>query len=709
MTRPAARPSRYGATLLALTLLCTGVLGMLAGCAASGPASPRTEAPLVAADGSPVLATWTTDTLSLVEYEHAWANSEGLVAPEEQRESHEDSLRNRRTDFLQRYVNFRLKVLAARQAGYDADSAYRAEVEAYRDRLAGPYFLDETVYDTIIRDLYRKRREEVNVSHILLRLPEEAAATDTAAAYDRAEAIRDSIVSGQLTFSEAAANNSEDPSVARNEGELGFISGGRTVLAFEKAAYETPVGDISQPVRSQFGVHLVKVNERRPARPELRASHILLRAAPMDSSADSSAHAQIRQLRQRAMAGEDFAELAREYSEDTGSAERGGSLGTFGSGRMVPSFEDAAYALEEGEISEPVRTRFGWHLIRLDERMPLPSFEEAYNELRSLAQRLPRSSARQQEVAQSLRDSIGSTFDAGIIRRAAAQMPPDSILQVTLEQGFGAYSDSTFATLGDSTYALHRLHAYLKRARLRPSPDPVTQVTEAAESFLNDEAYDRALATLENRDPAFARLLSTYADGDLLFRITEDSVWTPASQDSTALRALFEKTREDYRWPERRRVLAFRTPGDSLLQVIASRLSEGASPQTLYEEYQSDRFALRLDTVRVADSTGTPLDTVLSFTEPGQHTGVLPESSSMALYILDGIEAPRLRHFDEARAAVIARYQEQLQEEWEARLRQRYNAAIYPERLPTEPTPPEGTDVQPEFQEGPPPLPAADR
>ncbi|MEL6616613.1 MAG: peptidylprolyl isomerase, partial [Bacteroidota bacterium] len=496
-----------------------------------------------------------------------------------------DSLRERRLDFLERFVDFRLKVRAARAAGYDQDSSYLDEIENYRDDLAGPYFTDAEILDGIIRDLYDKGQEEIEVSHLLLLANDETPPEDTLASFAAIQAIRDSIVTGQLTFREAAINNSEDPSVSRPEGQIGsggdlnWLTAGRTVLPFEDAMYETPVGSVSEPVRSQYGYHLVYVTGRRPTPSEISASHILIRW-PGDTAEDSAAvYNQIGAIQQRLASGESFDALATELSEDPGSAVNGGDLGTFGPGRMVPPFEAAAYALEApGDVSEPVETRFGVHLIQLTGITPRPTFEEQYDDLKRQAQGLPRTSLKRLEVGREERVARGAEFFPDVIRQALAGLETDSTL-VLAARGFGSAAADTFATLDGTAFTLDDLGLRVRGARINPGDDPVEAIVEFADETLTTLAVEAAIGSLEERNPEFARLFQGYAQGVLLFRIAEDSVWTRASEDSLGLQRVYDANRSAYQWPERRRVLAFRTPSDSLLRAVTADLDAGMAPE----------------------------------------------------------------------------------------------------------------------------------
>ncbi|GAB5535229.1 MAG: peptidylprolyl isomerase [Rubricoccaceae bacterium] len=678
-------PFRSPARLVAFALALAFALPLVAGCGGGArtalPVAP--SPPALDSDGSPIVAQWTADTLSLVEFEEAFAQSDGIIS---------DTVANpleRRQDFLNRFVNFKLKVLAAREAGYDDDSSYQAEVESYRDQLAGPYFTDKEIFDDIVRDIYDKQAEEVRVRHILFRPRGE----DTMAVYTEAVAVRDSIAAGQLDFVAAAQAYSGDPSVETNNGDIGYVTGGLTVLPFEDLTYNTPVGDVGGPIRTSFGYHVIEVLDRRPTRGDIEARHILISPEGEEPADTLAAYQTIVELKERVEAGEDFGDLARQYSDDTGSGAQGGDLGSFGAGRMVPPFEQAAFELANvGDLSEPVRTRFGYHLIQLTGKPERPSYEESYDALKQRAQRLPRTALKRDKVTQAYRDSIGSTFDEVLLREALSQVPDDSLTAMLLIDGFGPeYASRAFATVGDSTYTLSQLMDTYRRTPNRTTfggePRSYAQVyVDAAQGFLNEAALGQAIRDLENRDPEFRRIFRGYADGVLYFRIAEDSVWTRAKEDDEGLQTFYATRQGEYRYPERRRVLAFRSPSDSLLQAVIRQLDAGQNARALFAAHTDTSIPLRLDTVYVADSTRSALDQTLAL-QVGEHTPIVAERTRSAIYVLDGIEAPRAKTFDEARAEISTGYQEVLERTWEARLRERYNAEIYPDRIPPRPFP----------------------
>jgi peptidyl-prolyl cis-trans isomerase SurA len=667
-TIPASRSMTRLRTLL-LALIPAGALA-LASCA-----GPATTAPPGQAN---VVAEFAGERLTLAEFEEQYARSAGsrAAAAADSLEAYED--------FLTRYVDFRLKVREARRLGLDQDPELRAEIDSYRDQLAQPYLLEREVLEDIIRDLYEKQQEEVAASHILLMVDEHAAPADTMAAYQRLSAIRDSVLAGQIAFDEAALRHSDDPSKVQNRGSLGYFTGGRMILAFEEMAYGTPVGEVSPVFRTQFGFHILRVDDRRPASGEIRASHILLRLDPNAPDEDAAAvREQAQQLQARLAQGADFAVLAREYSEDPGSAQRGGDLGFFDRGRMVEEFADAAFALDVGERSDIVQSQFGLHIIEVTDRREPPTYEESYDSLKRLAERLPRTHERRQQVGRAFRDEVGSTLDTAAVRQAVAGFTADRVLAEIREHGFGEHADVAVATIGDSTFTLGALEADLRGARVNPEPDQRAQVVRLVDQLLNERGVALAASRLEDRSPEFRRIMQDYADGVLLFRLAEDSVWSAASRDTLGLRAHYDQHAERYRFPERRRVVGLYTRSDSLLAVGLDLLEQGLTPAeaaTRLNDPEAARHAVRVDTLHLAAPSGSVFDAAFEL-EPGQFASPIRYRAEHLVLYMDGIEAPRAMRFEEARAQVITEYQDVLEQRLVERLRREAGVRLYPERL----------------------------
>lgn len=666
---------RFSILLSAVALLV--VAG--AGCRTTAPAFPR-----AVLENPNVVAVYADEVLMLDDFEREYAKSVGGPVA-----AADDSL-GAYQDFLRRYVDYRLKVHEGRAAGYADDPGILGEINSYRASFAKPYLLDKEILNPIIAELYERSREMVDASHILLRVPPDAPPADTLAAYEKLTALRDSVLQG-ADFGELAMRHSEDPSAQRPEGQLGhrgrlgYFLAGRMVEEFEEMGYSTPIGEVSPVFRTRFGYHMLLVHDRREVVAPVRVSHIMLRpqgGTPEDSAA---VRAELLELKRRIEAGEDFAQIAREHSFDTASAQNGGDLGTlrFDNYQVNKTFRDAVFAIDEvGTVSDVVLTPFGYHLIKITERDEFGTLDEEYEDLKATAAKLPRTKAAQDELAERVRDERGVMVDSTLIEMTLAGVPDDSLMHVL---GGPMLPDSararTIIALGDSSYSFEDVAVFLQNNSVPRSQYRDVMLSTVIDHFLNYAALNYEAAALEARDPEFAQIMQEFREGLILFRLMEDSVWTAAALDSAGVAAYFAAHPERYQFPERTRIIGLASPSDSVLTEALARLDGGLSLDALAAEIAQDSTSmLRLDTLRVEGQTNSVYDYALNL-EVGAHTEPLRSQGRVSVLFNDGIEPPRAKTLDEARTEVVNDYQQTLEDRLLARLRAKYNARLFPERL----------------------------
>ena len=650
---------------------------LVIGCGTSG----RTALPPEADDPN-VVAVYADEVLTRDEFEERYARSVGG------REAAVNDSLAEYQDFLERYVNFRLKVAAATEAGISNSAEIRNEIQTYRANLARPYLLEEEVIEPIVRQLYERRQELIDVSHILVRVDPSASPEDTLAAYRALEAVQDSAAQG-ADFAELAIRHSEDPSARAGEGRvgyagrLGYFTAGRMVEPFETYAYLTPEGEVSPVFRTRFGYHILYVHDRMDAVPDIRLAHIMLRPRP--TAEDSAATLKsIQELKERIDAGESFEELAKEHSVDLQSAPRGGDIGFIGFDAPIhPSFKDPAFALEDiGDVSDVIQTSYGYHIIKLSDRRAPRTFDEAYDELKELAARLPRMQEAEEELAEDVLEQQNATVDSAYVRSVLADVPADSVFTKLAMLDLPAeVIDRTIVTIGDSTFTLRDMSEHLATSSVAGTGTRDDRIRAILGGFVRDAAIDYEAAQLEARDAEFARIMEEFRDGLVLFEFMEDSVWTAAEQDTAALEEYYRARQDEYWWPERTRVISLQSASDSLLNALTVRLDEGGSLSALVSEIEADTLSsVRVDTMMIAEPTESVYDNALGLSE-GEHTQPLNFRNGYILLINDGIEESRPKTFDEARTQVVSDYQVILENRLIERLRDRFNAHTFPHRL----------------------------
>lgn len=618
--------------------------------------------------------------LTLAEFEQQYIRTIGdaAAAAADSLEAYED--------FLERYVDFLIKVEAARDAGLHEDSTLQAEILAYRTQLGRPYLVEQEIMEPMIQEMYDRQRQMVEASHILIRVAPDALPRDTLAAYNRIQDLAESIADG-ADFGELAFQFSEDPSAKQGspgtpgyQGYLGYFTGGRMVKSFEDAAYETPPGTVSAPIRTQFGYHLIEVHDRREAIPDVKVAHVLIQfggSTPADSAA---ARAEAQQVSEGLAQGFTFAQMARQFSDDQRTSQTGGELGylNYASG-LLPAIRDAVFSLENiGDVTGPLETRFGIHFFQLKDRRTQQTYEEAYEEIKNSISRMPRAQRAETAFATQVRQRAGVTVDSALVRTIYA----DTVYR-DLNRGTVAPSlqGRAFATLGDSVYTFDDLQVYIAANRMPQSPLNVEKFFGSIDGFLNDQAIAYEAASLEARDEEFRATMDEFRRGLLLFKLMEDSVWTRAAEDSAALLAHYEAHATDYQFDDRVRAISYISPVDSFLASLGQRYDNGETIAQINASLAADSIRnFRHDTTYVADRTQSAYDLVLDL-EPGQRTEPTFNNRGYILLIHDGVEPARQKTFEEAKTQVINEYQEILEDALVARLREKYRVFVFPERL----------------------------
>ena len=508
--------------------------------------------------------------------------------------SADSSLRTDVKDYFALYTNLKLKVLAAEAEGRDTTEAFREEMTTYRKQLAQAYLTDKPLIESLASEAYQRMQEEVNVAHILIPVAEYALPADTLAAYKQAQSIRKQAQNG-VDFAKLALTYSKDGTTARKGGDLGYTTAFGLIYPLETAAYTTPVGAVSQPVRTKFGYHLVKVNSRRPSRGRVRVAHILVRLSPdADEPTQQVARQRIDAIYARLQKGEPFEAVCRDVSDDATSRNNGGVLPPFEPGRWVPVFEDTAFALANpGDYSQPVRTpNYGWHIIKLIERKPLESYATMAPSLRQRVTTDSRADLVRQATVQRLKGTYPVQENTAMLE-AAFTKADSNLLRGQWEYTEpldAALQDKPLVTISGKPYTVNQFFDFVQQ-RQQPQRNPALAPASSSAStilagspavamrrlfdrFVGDQLLATEEANLDKKFPEFRALMNEIRDGVLLSQVMEENVWERSMADSTGQRQYFEQHKADYQFPERAVATVVTAPTDSLLKQATLALNQ---------------------------------------------------------------------------------------------------------------------------------------
>ncbi len=619
---------------------------------------------------SPVLLTIAGEEVTLEEFERIYRKNNSETSLNKQAPG----------EYLDLFINFKLKVKEAESMGMDTTSKFIDELEGYRKQLAKPYLTDNETKEEMMKEAYERARTDINASHILIKLPPDPAPADTLAAYGKAMEIRERIASGE-DFEKVARATSDDASVSRNGGNLGYFTAFSMVYPFETVAYNTPVGELSEPFRTDYGYHILQVHDKRPARGQVKVAHIFVRTPEgMSDAQREKAYSKVQMIHDSLRSGVDFAELARRQSEDPSSARNGGEMPWFGTGRMIPEFENACFSLEEkGAFSEPFKSFYGWHIVQLLDKKEVGSYEEMKPDLQDRINRGDRVKYRNDRFAARLKEEHGYTYHPGSMESVYSALD-SSLLQGTWDGGALSGDDSPIMQIGERVVTTGQFVHYLEEQQGRSkSRDPQSMADLQFEKFAQEQVLDYEESMLPEKYPEFRYIYQEYHDGILLFDIMDQKVWSKAVNDTVGLEAFHREHRDQYLWDER-------------AEAVLVECTTGADVESLRKRYkrifrgkwdQADLNSRFCSQDSVPCITLTPLLVEEGENELvdalGQEPGlgqVMEAEDGVKFVILKEMRSPEPKSLDEARGQITSDYQNYLEKEWIEMLKQKYTVDV---------------------------------
>ncbi len=586
-------------------------------------------------------------------------------------------------DYMELFINFKLKVKAAEDLGMDTISTFKNELEGYRKQLAQPYLVDNEVTDQLLKEAYERMKTDIHASHILIKCESNALPKDSLAAYNKAIDARKRLLKGE-PFAKVAKAISDDPSAKENGGDLGFFSSLQMVYPFESAAYNTEQGKISMPVRTRFGYHVIQVLEKRKNPGTMVAAHIMVKCAQGASSEDSlKSRKKIDEIMGKLKAGEKFAELARQFSDDKGSAKRGGELPAFGTGRMVPEFEKAAFALPaDSAVSEIIKTQYGWHIIKRISRKELASYDEMKAEIKSKVTKDSRSQKSKDSKLAAIKK------DYGFKETLPARDEITALVDTTFFEGkwqsekARALKKNLFS-IGEKNYTQSDFVKFLEtRQTKRPKIDITQLVRDQYSIFLNESLLSYEESKLASKYPDYKALLQEYRDGILLFDLTDKNVWSKAVKDTVGLKAFYEANKNKYMWDSRVQASIYKCSDEKVAADVRKKLSDkkkSLTDEELRKEINKDsQLALEIESGKFLKGENEWVD------KNGWKPGIgsnLQKEKQIIIVKVDKVINPEPKSLQEAKGAITADYQSQLEKDWISELRTRYPVVVNRELL----------------------------
>lgn len=604
------------------------------------------------------------------EFRHVYKKNLDLVQDESQKSV---------DGYLDLFVDYKLKVREAYAQNMDQRPAYLADFRKYEEQLSRSYLYQEQITEELIEEAFQRGTEEVNASHILFTCTHDAVPQDTIAAYNKAVKARERAMAGE-DFDTLIKELSEEPGLERGNGKLGYFSVFNMVYPFETMAYNTPVGEISDVVRTQYGYHVIKVNDRREKLGQIEVSHIMVTTQNDSTGAGKKRIDEIYQLIQQ---GEDFEDLAKQYSDDKRTGKQGGLMRPFSRGELrAAPFENRAYELNEpGEISEPIQTRFGWHIIRLEKKNPLPTLEEN----RYFLERKVKDGERAKLVTKAVNDQIKERigFEAGPdYMPYFDQLVGEEVLNRkwsydTLAPGL----DQVLFVAGGETSYYGDLAQFLqeRQAKLRPHQQKKNFIRYAYETYLGETLRASFKEYLEATEPQYAAVVQEYRDGLLIFEVMGDNVWNKAKVDTLGQEAFYKAHLDQYQHLRQAVADVYTSYDKKTIKKVQKMLKEGKGADVIQAELNVDGEVKVVVTSKTFEEGARELPEAYDFTTG--NSDVLKHGNSFVVVDTSESIPAGPKDFSSVKGRVLSDYQKEIETNWLRALRAKYPVQIDQEVL----------------------------
>jgi len=588
-------------------------------------------------------------------------------------------------EYLDLYINFKLKVIEAKDRGLDTVPSFIRELESYRKQLVKPYLTDTQVSDELLKEAYERLQSEVSVSHILIQSDDQ----DTLKAYNKIVDIRKKIMNG-ADFEDLARKFSNDPSVKDNNGDLGYFTALYMVYPFETAAYNTAVGGISQPVKTRFGYHILKVNDKRSSRGEVKVAHIMIKASDKnDSLGVVLSKNRINEIYDSLLlaSGANFSELAKQYSDDKKSGSNGGVLDWFGANKMVKSFEDVSFSLDSiGAFSQPFQTDFGWHIVQLLDKKSLPLFKDLKPSLKKKIERDSRSQKTRDVVINKLKNVWGFSENKSALNTFYQLINKDFFEGADISDQIKGNGLVMF--LFNKNYNSSERYVYQRdfadylmayRGRIPNKKDYQSIVNQFYKTFQEQKILELESNNLEYRYDDFRLLIDEYHDGILLFNLSEDVIWNKAIQDTIGLQSFYDQNKQNYILERQIKARVYSSKDERVNKKVYNRINWGFSDQDILSSVnKTSSLNLSIDIGLFEYGENTDLDDFVFSLDWNkiEKNDVINCDGINKIIVIEELFENSVRSLDEIKGLVISDYQGFLETEWLKDLKSKYNIRI---------------------------------
>lgn len=583
-------------------------------------------------------------------------------------------------EYLELFINYKLKVQEALSLKLDTAKKFKKEFEGYVNQLAEPYLVDTSIDNSIVWQAYHRMQEQVRTSHILVRLSEIAEPKDTLVAYNKVMGLRNRILAGE-SFDTVAKYNSQDPSSKTNFGDIGYLSVFNTVYAYENAMYSLKVGELSMPVRSVYGYHLIKVTGRKPAAGEIKMAHVLINPKPGDTAYYRVAKARIDSAWNELQGGASFATVAMKYSDDVKSRNRGGNFdGWINKKQRFPKiFKDIVFEMNKGEYSEPFASEYGWHIVMVTDKRVCNTFEVESPGLKDIIKSdFNRNSKGRSAIIARLKNEYKLVVNAANVEKFAAKTD-SSILYGYWIMPKNASNTTVLASfsnvrIGEVDFS-NWIENHLPERKNKTELSKLALFNLLLEKCIDDEIIKYEKSILDDKYPDYRYLVQEYHDGMLLFDLTDRIIWSNTSKNEAGLKQYFADNKHEYMWGERVDLYTYvckdAGAADKLMKMLTStKLPKPSASELSKILNKKDTLTLKYSS-RLIEKGSQDLPSEVKWVD-----GFVVRKDDRTVYHVREMIKPQEKQLNDCKGQVIADFQKHLEEQWIRTLRKKYKVSI---------------------------------
>lgn len=564
--------------------------------------------------------------------------------------------------YLNLFINYKLKLAEAKLLGYDQKESYLREFNMYKEQLSKAYMTDQKVSEALLLEAYERTKNEVYVQHILVRLQP---GQDTLSSYNKIKALRPRLKNEEFSDLQNELHNGKSIFVE----DLGYFSAFKMVYDFENMAFSTPVDSVSEPFKTQFGYHVLKVIDKRPSRGQVEVAHIMVSNTKRDSTIVPKQR--IRELHRLVTQGEDFESLAKQFSDDKSSAVKGGVLRPFKSGEInSETFVETAFKLENvGDISDPIETQFGWHILKLISKRPVSDYES----LRSNLEQNVKRDSRSQMIRKSMLKQLRSTYNI--------DEPYKEILGKTLLLNENTWTlnkqnpGSVLLTIEEEEVTFSSFLSHLSKIKkvMNSNFDSTTFLNQQYNTFLDQKLLDYKKNHLVEENTEYADVLQEYKDGLVLFDLMQDKIWNAAKNDSLGLQNYYQSNLEAYTSVEKIKGTIVNSSQKKALKSVQSLWAKGQTNQAISKKLNAKKQTIIMSS-GTFDINDSILPTGVKYNEGTSK--IISNGNNYVILKIDQLIPESVQPFETVKGQVISDYQKRIESQWIESLRGKFQVEI---------------------------------